>query len=346
MYYSVVDKDFLKGFVKRKPLPGANGDEDLDSSELTDWKNIKKHITQNSKIYVVAQIDEQTKSLDDNPLYFQLLNDYQNNGSKTIKFVKEISEDIRNEISFSLSPFIFLDASQIGFSPNDFGIALYNSKEILEKWVDKCNIKNEYVLVRSQKEHINNIIFSEDFKRFQHRTKTILITDNYIFSDKRNVNNTLIPLIKNLISNCKRNHFDLIIITASEKFYFSNSYTKIRSTANEIYDYTNLQLKKAFTNINLQLIIKPFTKEDFHDRNLITTYYRFKFSNSLSFMDNEGKIISQNSLTFDSNPHVKNDGNETCGDNTLLIINQVKKVLSNKDVNKINFTANSLFSLA
>ena len=343
MYYSILDKDFLKKFVSQKPKAGYNKDEDLDSPVLLDWKEIKWHITQNSKIFVIAKIEE-PKSQDDNPLYYFFLNESQS-GNHNIKFIKELTEPIKEEIRQSLSPIFFLNDSNLGYSLSENGFQSYTSKNVLDRWIGSSNIPKEYVLTEKQKLNENNINISEDFRRFQHRSTKILITDNYIFSDKKNISNTLIPLIKNLISNCINIRFNLVIITSSEKFYYADYEKKTRSTAEEVYTIVDSQLQKVFQNVSLQLIVKPLTKEDYHDRQIITNYYRFKFSNSLSFIDKDGKIVSRNSLTVDSFPHIKKNGQKTYGENTLAIIREIKKVLYNENAIRINFSKNDFFSL-
>lgn len=344
MFTSVIDPQFCKNHYLNKP----NSSSDLyDSPELENWKDINKFILSRSDVTLLSKEDFKVEELAyDNPLYFKLCSEYYEGKRSNLTLKKEMNGEGIITNNKSLSTFFFTDENKLGFSPSEYGCILFKSKNILEKWIGNPNNSKKYVI--TGEELIGNKLNSwKDFQQFSHVTDCIVIADNYLFRDKRNIGSNFIPLLDSLVSKSCSLLIQLTVFT-KELYPIVNHGGKneIQVSLNDLYKEINNVIKGKLPELKINLTIIKKKSNDFHDRGIITRYFRIEISNSIAFFDKNGNKIGPSDVTLSPEPHIVLNGKEPYGCIALKQLKALNKIVQGCDCEIVNEKPNMLLEFA
>jgi hypothetical protein len=266
-----IDKAFLDNFR-------AKYDAENDTH-----RNLRKFLSKANfgKVYLdfeYANKEEFMDALDNNSFLDELIN------------VKSVMADSSFKVNWktasfyesgSASKYFFVEDTDIQKIESDFGCMAFNSDNL-----EKASFLFSWFLSPISKKNRTpkNWNFLNDFK---HPSNSMVLTDNYLFDyNDEEMNENLIPFLKNLMPNTLKIPFQLTIIGKDTKKNIDIKQKKIE---------IEKSLKKAF-DYDINLTIIPVSV---HDRNIFTNYMWIYSGIGLSIFKVESKNLRlKNNSTF------------------------------------------------
>lgn len=268
-----IDKAFLDNFR-------AKYDAENDCH-----RNLRKFLSKANfgKVFLdfeYADKEEFMEALDNNSFLDELIN------------VKSVVTDSSFKVNWktasfyesgSASKYFFVEDTDIQKIERDFGCMAFNSDNL-----DKASFLFSWFLLPISKKNRTpeNWNFLADFK---HPSNSMVLTDNYLFDyNDEEMNENLIPFLKNLMPNTLMIPFQLTIIGRDPKKNIDITQKKIE---------IEKSLKKAF-DYDINLTIIPVSV---HDRNIFTNYLWIYSGIGLSIFKVENKNLrlkNNSTLTF------------------------------------------------
>ncbi len=310
-FMSYIDDAFLDDFFKQKPT-----DIDSDSDELDIWRDWLSFVRNKTDIDLAITLSSEDlkKSLENNSLLFSLLNENQQGGSKThiaVKTNKLEKSTAKDLVLNSEKPtFIFRNnLPNTEITEEKTGFCCINGACFFDKW--RFLTKIETKLITKHLTPIRMRSWSE-LSIWRHPINAIVICDNYILSDQRNINYNLLPLLKELLpthSLSIQTEIDIDITIISSVFYKDFS-TGIQLTATEISRKITQDLNRAnISNFNLT-IAKVNEQRLIHARDVFTNYFELSSDHSFSYFDRNGNVILPADAILTKKPSINADNIE------------------------------------
>jgi len=205
--------------------------------------------------------------------------------------VKSIKEHLFSKCNFTQTLVFtnekqewFIEAQKKGALCFSFNTYMQDIKTIVEKLHFKIDL--------SEKIQNWSFIGNYDYLNFN----SIVITDNYILSNKTNqyIIDNLIPLLKNMVKE-KVSKINIDIITLDLNPISEEEKHK-KEKAKKRHKLLNSRFAKANVKFKIFINIKDFNKNDFHDRNILTNFSILdsgKGFNLFPFKKSNSQIISE-----------------------------------------------------
>lgn len=242
--------DFLQRFFSEQPVFNIE-----DSTKFEYWNKYLQFFMNNCSLILDRKEDYQKLVTEKNEL-FLILNKRSDGGNINIKF-DEIKSVI-NQNDRVDNVFFLINTDMCKKLEEDYGL-FFISNDTLE---DKANILFDQTTISIEK---NGRIYSDwsFIEKFAHPCNAMIIADNYILKNDKDVESNLITLLDKLLpKKLNKIDFQLTIITGDGKssIDIENRYKLIKSEL--------IKIGRPY-KIELKIIGKS---ENNHDRNLITNY--------------------------------------------------------------------------
>lgn len=309
-YISVLDTDFWLRHLKRKP--SHEGKDQITPIEKRNWDRITMHICERSIVELVKTCKVQLEDLND-PETFYVFNKYF--GGNEVGHHIDPEKITADNYQTALSPIFFLDNRLKYFTPTSEGYIKFNSTINFSNYIDSEENPTEYLITQKRENNLQ-IDSWDQCKILKHNFRSLIICDNYLFKNKKLIASNLIPLLCNLISESVKCKISVLIIT--KEVYEEGSF-------NNVYEYIMSLIRNTekLKNRNIDLTLCKKELREGHDRNIISDYLRIELSNSLSFFSPTGKKIGPSTVKLNPYPHIRTNGRNTYGDNTLSLLREI-----------------------
>lgn len=254
-----------------------------------------------------------------NPIYKQLLKNSVSGGSK-IQHWKEHIIDIEKDNRYEDFPtaLFLLDRTEAYCNQKikEYGLIFLNGENY------KSFTKNLFFLsdvqVKTNKKR-SDISEWSDFRRLTHPMNSLILTDNFILSDKLDISINLIPLLDALLpdklNKCK---FQLMIITKEmDPPTFNTRYAEVLN-----------QIGKLNRNYEIEFSLITASIGKTHDRRIFTNYSLLESNNSFTYFDADGKVKKNTTLHAFPSCLVAS-GNELMLNKNLNTLAEVKTLIKN-----------------
>ncbi len=185
-----------------------------------------------------------------------------------------------------------------------------SNSTLIEKWKLFLSDREDSELVIKSNTKQGDIGYFhswEDFNKFTHKIKNILVFDLYVLSNKKDqkIHNNILPCLRELIKDTKGNIKELTIFT---KTLADNSIKK--KELQDIWQTNDFikcsdYLQTLYSSINTVSFVKydetKNTKADSeHNRFILTNYFYVRLEAGFNIFKENGKVNNRDTIKFDS----------------------------------------------
>jgi hypothetical protein len=283
--HTYVDIEFLRGFYKARPK------DELDpSGDFQVWQDLQLFLAYRTDITFSKHGTNLKDLSEDNPLA-RLFVENALNGSSGFACV-DIFQPIEPKDFLDVNPnctFILRDSEDKSFDAEGYGVVATNSNAILSTWKK---------FARGTDFHVDkvdgNFTGFQDLLKFRSPVNSIVITDNYILSQRSKIKANILEILTNLIPKRKGDSkfpLEVMIVTCT-----------VDGTLPAINSLITEHLKKELRSAAITVSIVKIKQESFHDRLIFSHFFYFESGQSFNYCNEMGKIFPGMSTSLKAFP--------------------------------------------
>lgn len=332
-FNSCIDSDFLQAFLAMK----SKFDPEQPGNTLEVWRSLLKFYREKSELDLFLKninLEKLTYDPDYSFLAYLLNKHTQKDPSIRIS-------NFDNEKAASVSKnshFVFELDDELASVCKKHGVPHAQAKDAIKLWENFY--RTSTIAIPSGDE--NTVIGWEGLGIIPQPCNAMIISDNYLLSNKWNIDNTILPILNVFLPKDELEiRFDLTIF--SSKFYINPNDDSL--TIQEIEKVFDALLNKIDINLNLRninLTIVQKKLNEFHDRHIYTNNFVLKSGNSFTYFGRGGKAILPSATTLDINPLPADNKGETYADTYSEFLGDLKMIM-NKSQMAVGSKQNRLF---
>ncbi len=285
-FMSYLDEDFLEDFFKQKPT-----DVESDGEELEIWRHWLRFIREKTDIDLTVTVDSTDLSYNINTaITRELINDYlQGKQHISINTKRLDSYTARDWVLNSSKPtYIFRNKIQNAeITEEKTGFCFIDGISFFEKWQHYFKPKSYAISKSSVPNQLTK--WGDLFLDYRYPSNAFVLVDNYIFSNKLNINNNLLKIIKEILQPSKRVNTEIDLIIIGEQFYKESNREDV--SVDKIYNDISRYLRdNLILNVNLCIV-----KAKYHDRLILSNTFVINSGNSFNYFSYDNyTILPQN----------------------------------------------------
>lgn len=288
-FMSYIDDGFLDDFFKQKPT-----DMESESDELDIWRDWLSFVRNKTDIDLTTSINTKDLAYNINSsITRELIDDYfQGKPHITINTKKLETTSAKALVLNSQKPtFIFRnDLENIEITEAKTGFCYITGTCFFEKWRHYFKTKTYSI----SKNTTQNQLFkwSDLFVPYRYPSNAFVIVDNYIFSNKPNIKNNLLKILKELLMPTKQVSTEIDLIIIAESFYKEVNSNGSEISIDKLYKDVIKYLREDLKLYNFNLCI---VKAKYHDRLILSNYFVINSGNSFNYFNyDDVTILPQN----------------------------------------------------
>ena len=282
--HTYVDIEFLRGFYRARPK------EELDpSGDFQIWQDLQMFLAFRTDITFSTQ-GINLEDLTENPLarIFAQNAEHVGSGYSRISSFQAIVPKDFLEANPNCT-FLLRDSQDKSFDAEGYGVVATNSDAILGTW-KKFARGTDFHVDRDE----GDFSGFQDLLKFRTPVNSILITDNYILSQRSKIKANILEILTNLIPKRRGDSkvpLEIMIVTCT-----------VDGTLPEINSFITEHLKKELRSAAVTVSIVKIKQESFHDRLIFSHFFYFESGQSFNYCNEMGKLFPGMSTSLKAFP--------------------------------------------